>query len=559
LIIKKLIELNRGKVTFVILTAAVFFIIGFRVGTPEKESSGLWIKSLEINPEYISHNQYKIDILEYIIDIDLDIEARSLRGDVTIRGIVTDMNLRQIDLNFYDNFVINSVQLNGDETPFTNKKSRLSIPLSSELDTFEVRVLYRGRPQRAGLGGFVFGSINKNSAIYTLNEPIYASSWFPCNDLPSDKAQLKMSITNDSSKTSLSNGRLISVTGENGKRRFNWETVYPISTYLIAVYSAEYVNFNDIYVSRDGKDTMNIEYYAFPHHLNEAKIDFGEHPKMMEYFAETFGEYPFIKEKYGVAEFLWQFGAMENQTITGIGSNFVSGNRFFTDTYVHELAHSWWGNAVGPETWQDIWLNEGFATYSEALYTEHLYGEGALISTMMSKFDENFQGRLYDPGDNLFSNLIYSKGAWVLHMLRWETGDSLFFDILRTYFNKYKYKTASTRDFQQLVETLTVKDFSWFFNQWVLEGDDQIYLDYNWNYDDEAEVVMLKTRQVQKGYDVYSFSLPVEVVYREGSKWEILFVDKREAEFSFSVEGKPLRIVIDPLRKLLANYEKKDF
>jgi aminopeptidase N len=90
---------------------------------------------------------------------------------------------------------------------------------------------------------------------------------------------------------------------------------------------------------------------------------------------------------------------MENQTITGIGSNFVSGNMYFNDIYVHELAHSWWGNAVGPGTWKDIWLNEGFATYSEALYSEHMYGEDALISTMMSKFDENFEGKTLCPGE----------------------------------------------------------------------------------------------------------------------------------------------------------------
>jgi aminopeptidase N len=550
--------MTRGKAAVLYLTAAVFFIIGFRMGTPERGNKNLFFTAVELPPEYISPNQMKIDILEYDISIDLNTATKSIQGDVILKGILIDKPVNQIDLNFYDNLAIEGLWLNGSEAVYTNINSRLTIPVNESLkDTFEVRVRYSGKPQRAGLAGFVFGSINGKPGVYTINEPVYASTWFPCNDLPSDKAKLKMSITNDSALTSLSNGRLVSVTGGEGKRTFKWETVYPISTYLISVYSAEYVNFNDVYVSRDGKDTMNIEYYSFPHHLKQAKIDFKEHPEMMKFFSETFGEYPFIKEKYGVAEFLWQAGAMENQTITGIGSNFVGGNMFFNDIYVHELAHSWWGNAVGPGTWQDIWLNEGFATYSEALYAEHMYGEDALISTMMSKFDENFDGKLYAPGNDLFSNTIYSKGAWVMHMLRWETGDSLFFNILRNYYDLYKYRTATTKDFQQIVNTFAAKDFTWFFNQWVFEGEDQIKLDYNWNYKEKA--VTFNARQVQEKYDTYSFSLELEFVYPEGSERKVIFINKRRSSFNIPVKEKPEKVIIDPSRRLLASYREKDY
>jgi aminopeptidase N len=552
--------LTRGKKITVFITAAVFFLIGFRAGVPDRYEKGTGLSSVRIPANYISENQYKIDILEYNIKLDLNIEAKSITGDVEITGIITDKSINQLDLNFYDNFNIEGIWLNGEEINYINKKTRLSIPVNIDaMDTFLVRVVYNGKPVRAGLASFAFGTINGKSAVYTINEPVYASTWFPCNDMPSDKAQLKMSITNDSSKTSLSNGRLISVEDNNARRTYNWETVYPISTYLVAVYSAEYVNFNDLYISGDGKDTMNIEYYAFPHHEKQAKIDFAEHPEMMKFFSSTFGEYPFIKEKYGVAEFLWQIGAMENQTLTGIGSNFISGNRYFTDIYVHELAHSWWGNAVGPHTWKDIWLNEGFSTYSEALYSEHKYGEDALISTMMSKFDENFTGRLYDPGNDLFSNTIYSKGAWVLHMLRWETGDSLFFNILRKYYDLYKYKTASTQDFQELVETLTAKDFTWFFNQWVLEGEDQINLNYKWEYNEAEKAVIFRTKQVQKQYNTYSFSLELEFIYPNGSEKRVVFVNKRDSQFSLPADIKPVRIIADPSNRLLANYKETEF
>ncbi len=226
---------------------------------------------------------------------------------------------------------------------------------------------------------------------------------------------------------------------------------------------------------------MNIEYYVFPKQLENAKIDFAEHPQYIHFFAKTFGEYPFIKEKYGVAEFLWQLGAMEHQTITGIGSNFVSGHNFFRDIYVHELAHQWWGDAISPKSWNDIWLNEGFATYCEALYYEHKSGKKALISTMLSKKQDNFKGKLIEPGDDMFSATIYDKGAWVLHMLRWQVGDSTFFNILREYYKEYKYKSASTKDFQSVCEKISSQDLSQFFNQWVYDGEGNITLIYDWN------------------------------------------------------------------------------
>ena len=280
------------------------------------------------------------------------------------------------------------------------------------VDTFTIEIKYKGTPQRSGFDGFVFGNVNGKSLVYNISEPIYASTWFPCDDDPADKALLDVEITNDSQFVSVSNGLLVSETNNGNKKTYHYKTVYPISTYLIAVYSAPYKTFYDVYIGLDGKDSMKVEYYVMPEHFEDAKIDFADHVDMMKTLSKIFGEYPFIKEKYGVAEFLWNFGAMENQTITGIGYAFVSGNDFFKDTYVHELAHHWWGNSVGPKTWNDIWLNEGFATYSEALYAEAKHGKDALKSKMQVKFSDNFRGTLYAPKD-LFGETVYDKGAWV--------------------------------------------------------------------------------------------------------------------------------------------------
>ena len=379
---------------------------------------------------YISSSQYKINVLHYYLNFDLYPEKRLLKGDVTITGLLLDKSMKQIDLNFYDNMKISSLKLNGMSSSYTDKGTTLSIPLTDvSSDSFKVHIVYQGTPKRSGLSSFVFGEINGQSCVYNLSEPDYASTFFPCNDIPSDKALLDIKITNDSSEVSVSNGKLISTTTNGSRRTYYWRTIYPISTYLICLYSSDYKNFSQKYVSQDKSDTMSIEYYAFPNQLKNAKKDFSVNLDIMNFFAKTFGEYPFIKEKYGVAEILWQLGAMETQTITAIGSNFVGGKQFFTDIYAHELSHHWFGDAVGPMTWKDIWLNEGFATYCEALWAEHLGGAGSLQSSMMSKFQDDFPGTVYNPSD-LFGSTVYNKGAWVLHMLRHEVSDSVFFKIL---------------------------------------------------------------------------------------------------------------------------------
>ncbi|MDZ7624837.1 MAG: M1 family metallopeptidase [Ignavibacteriaceae bacterium] len=432
----------------------------------------------KLDDDYITQNQRKIDIYKYDLAFDLYPEDKMFTAKAILTGKVLDPTIETIDLNFYDNFEIKKILLNGVSTEYENEGYRLSIPLNSfDGNEFKIEVEYEGTPKKAGLEGFVFGKRNGTSLVYNLSEPNYASSWFPCNDIPFDKTMLEISITNDSSMVSVSNGVLVDVITDGERRTYRWRTEYPISTYLVAIYSSDYEYFSDEYISLDGLDTMSVEYYVLPDKLEKAKVDFSTHVKMLEVFSQMFGEYPFLKEKYGVAEFLWYAGAMEHQTITGVSSNMIGGKKFFEDTFVHELAHQWWGNAVGPKSWKDIWLNEGFATYCEALYYEAISGKEALQSTMMSKYSSNFSGSLAEPGPFLFTRTMYDKGAWVLHMLRWEVGDSSFFEILRTYYETYKYSNASISDFKYVSEKVSGKNLDKFFEQWVY-GKGQVELEY---------------------------------------------------------------------------------
>lgn len=557
---------------FYLLTLLLFFVS--ITSSIVFAQNGL-ILSDKKNP--VSDLQKQVDVLHYDLKFDLNTDDKLLSGDATITAVNSlsksldiasnqDIILEpeptssagKLELNLYDNLEILSLTVNNQIADYSRKKNRILIKPNEQLvDTFTIEIKYKGTPQRSGFDGFVFGNVNGQSLVYNISEPIYASTWFPCDDDPADKALLDVEITNDSQFVSVSNGLLVSETNNGNKKTYHYKTVYPISTYLVAVYSAPYKTFNDVYISLDGKDTMQVNYFAMPEHFEDAKIDFADHVDYLQTLSKIFGEYPFIKEKYGVAEFLWNFGAMENQTITGIGYAFVSGNDFFRDTYVHELAHQWWGNSVGPKTWNDIWLNEGFATYSEALYAEAKHGKDALISKMQSKFSDYFRGTLYAPKD-LFGETVYDKGAWVLHMLRYEIGDSAFFKSLHEYYDLYKYSNASVEDFKNVCENVSSMNLNKFFDQWVYTGTENIFCSYTLSFKDQnKKECEINIYQNQRTYEEFHFPLDIKIDFVDSSSTiEKVYVDKRETKFNFKYDLEIAAIQFDPDSKLLGTFEK---
>lgn len=514
-----------------------------------------------IDSNYITENQRKTDIKKYDLSFDLYPEKKMLKANAILYGEVTDSMVDRIDLNFYDNFTIRKVLLNDLPTEYENEETRFSIPFNSSSGKhFKIEIEYEGTPKKAGLDGFVFGSRNGNSLVYNLSEPTFASTWFPCNDIPTDKTLLDIKITNDSNMVSVSNGVLVDVKSIGGRKTYHWRTEYPISTYLIAIYSSDYDSYSDQYISLDGRDTMKVEYYVLPDKLEKAKADFSDQVKMIKYFAQTFGEYPFIKEKYGVAEFLWQLGAMEHQTITGVSSYLIGGKKYFEDVFIHELAHQWWGNSVGLKSWKDIWLNEGFATYSEALYYESGSGKKALQSTMLSKISSSFKGTLAEPGEFLFTKTVYDKGAWVLHMLRREVGDSLFFNILRSYYETFKYSNASTSDFKNICENISRKNLEKFFDQWI-NGEGEIELEYNSSIvnSDNKVKIELGIEQVQDEYEVYHFPLDVKLMFADSTtKYFSFNISTKDTVLEIVSEKYPENIDLDPDAWLLASIKPKE-
>lgn len=516
---------------------------------------------LTASDNYIHSSQYNIDILHYDISVELINNEEKIKGKTAIT-FFPKKPTDEFVLNFYDNMKVKNIKLNGKNTDYEHDDYHLKIMCEDKIsDTSEVVIEYSGKPLLMGFSSFNFvkDDSGKVTSVYSLCEPVYSSTWFPCSDRPDDKVKMNIQITNDSNFISLSNGVLKKIEKYKSKNTYFWQTDYPISTYLISLYSAPYKSFSDKFIYQS--DTMKIDYYFYPENFENAKTDVEDHPKMLKIFSDMFGKYPFFKEKYAVAEFAWQYGAMEHQTITGISTNLISGRKLYTNYYIHELAHHWWGNAVGPKSWDDIWLSEGFATYSEALYFEQNGGARGLQAKMRAFLDEdNFEGVLGNPGRNLFSHTIYNKGAWVLHMLRYEMGDSAFFKTLKVYFNKYKYKNASIEDFKNICEEVSGKELGWFFKQWIYKGEGLLKLEYKWDCkkQENSYKTELVINQKQKEYEVYKFS--IDVSFETGQNVKIIkkyFLDSKNSKLEFTSENPVKKIILDENGWLFAKIVKK--
>lgn len=497
----------------------------------------------------ISYLKSGVDILNYHLKIDINFNQRNINCENEITAIKSGYNRRTLELDFLNNLEVEKVFAENLELDYKREEKKIIIDISPiNRDTIKFKIKYSGKPKNFGFEGFVFAEMNSQKIVQTINQPNFAPSWFPCNDDPADKSLLEIEITNDAEFISVSNGILFNESEVDGRRTYHYKTIYPVSTNLIGFYSSNYSVIKEDYTTING-NKLNIEYFVFPKDSAKALEDLSDTKDYIKTFEKIFGEYPFVEEKYSVSEILYGRGAIENQTIVGIGKDLFSGKKFHKEIFIHELAHSWWGNAVGIASWKDIWLSEGFATYSEALYFEHNFGKSALTSYLGQYNIEKFSGRLYNP-DNLFSKTVYQKGAWVLHMIRNIISDSIFFNFLKEYFSKYKYGVVSTIQFKNFLEYYNNKDYTKFFDDWVYNDNGIIDCSYSIIEDEN------KIKITQKEY-VFNFPLEVKIIY-EDLLTEILLreIVSRETFVDYSHRGKIKEIVFDPNFKLLAKFEQ---
>jgi aminopeptidase N len=522
-------------------------------------------KMREDNPQITAYqNLYDVD--KYSLSLSFDIPDKSLNGELLITAKALSDTLNYIYINLYDNMNVSAVGLesNDNSNPggmaslqFRREKDYIIIDSKDRLKNgmeYLVKIDYSGKPQNTGYESFMFKNIHGNPVVCNLSEPEYSPVWWPCKDLPDDKALLEMSLRIPTGFKGVSSGILTdTVQNGDGTTTFNWKSSYPISTYLVSIVVSKFSYWQDTYTSLDGTIEMPLTYYAFPKDSANAYFDWQNTGKMIEFYAKTYGEYPFLKEKYGMVEFGWTQGAMEHQTITAMGYTLVTGDNRYEDIIAHELSHQWFGDAVTLKDWKNIWLNEGFATYSEALWNESKGGKDAYFDYMKKTDYGYFSGTVYDPKGYIFSPTVYAtvyqKGGWVFHMLRGVLGDSVFFSAVRQYYEKFKYKNAETSDLQAVFEEASGQKLDWFFDQWVYTGTGRPRYEYAWKFEDfpgtDKHTVKLNLKQVQTDYDVYKMPVKIDILTTLGPKEFTVFNDQKDQTFIFTVDATPKEIYID--------------
>ncbi len=393
-----------------------------------------------------------VDLASFALDLfGLDVES------VTVNGAQAEFE--RVEAEFE--------RPGSDGAPPRRLDVELVIEPSSPLESgaeFETVVVYGGVPDVRPDAALPFfpgvGWMRTDTGIYVVSECVGASSWFPCNDHPRDKATFALRVTVPEPYVVAANGILVEEIDEGATRTFAWRASDPMATYLATVNIARFG-----LIQGQGPRGIPLRTYHPTDSTEEELSPFRRQGDILAFFETVFGPYPF--ESAGAVIAYEQIGgALECQTIP------VYGRGMDVATIAHELAHQWFGDCVSPSLWRDIWLNEGFATYAEWLWAEHDEGREAYERRARSAYRRLRQrktGSPFDPGvEQVFSGRVYGRGAFVLHGLRREVGDEPFFRILKAWVETFHDANGSTEEFMQLAARVAGRDLKPFFEAWLL-------------------------------------------------------------------------------------------
>lgn len=406
------------------------------------------------------------DVLHYDLTIDYRVDSARLRGRAVIDAVaLTETDHVRFDLRGFKvaKVVVDQVRV----TKFTVRSGKLTIrtkrPLRSG-EGFRVTIDYAGTPTPIPDGDDDMGWEELADGVIVAGQPNGSASWFPGNDRPNNKASYRFAISVPSPYHVVANGELVQRRRGASSTTWTYEQNEPMATYLATVHIGRYV------AHEIGESSVPMRALLPARHLDRYGLAFGDQPAMMEFFVRTFGPYPFESYSVVITDDELEI-PLEAQGLSAFGSNFLTDDWNSVRLVAHELSHQWFGNSLTLADWRDIWLHEGFACYSEWLWSE----ESGVRSAHLRATDH--WGRLAvkpqdlllaDPGpDDMFDDRVYKRGALLLHALRLTIGDDDFFNLLRTWVERYRYGTVDTSMFVALAQEVTGRDLGGLFDAWL--------------------------------------------------------------------------------------------
>ncbi|MFT3740031.1 MAG: M1 family aminopeptidase [Breznakibacter sp.] len=506
-----------------------------------------------------------IDITFYHISLSVTPASQTIGGSVYVELLSTINNLNQVKLNLHNSMTVSAVSENA---AGWSRYSSNTITLALDRtyyngETVKLRIDYSGTPVSPnGYKGFRFFPNSNNFPVaVTLSTPYLAHYWFPCKDGPTDKADsVYVDITTPTTyggatMKGISNGILTGTTTSGSYTTFKWKHRHACVPYYVMVAVGRYDTINQTY--NNNGHNFPLEYFVFPSDVAAATTGVSIMPQAFDAFIHYFGDYPFKDEKYGMTQ-IGFYGGIENQT----NSIMNSMNSSWRETMVHELAHMWFGCAVTCTDWHHVWINEGFASYAEALYYEYTQGMTAYrnhMNTMQDASAATIAGTsagtvfLSDDSDpfSVFTTVAYDKGAWVLHMLRGVLGDEVFFNCIKTFAQDpaFRFKNASTEDLEELCEGISGKDLSNFFDQWIYNKGYPMYAFNFYSDTDEGKtgLTILQWQVDNRNWPLFEMPLRVRFTFQDGTtRTETIQNSQKVQTYYFDFTKTVTAVAIDP-------------
>lgn len=498
------------------------------------------------------HNRLsKIDVIHYKFSIELSDSSDLIEGVAEIkmrfRKEVSNLSLDLVSLNQEGKGISITAIKEGDKNiEYRHKNDTLLLDIETT-SVDEVRnyvIEYSGVP----VDGLI---ISKNRygdrTFFGDNWPNRGYNWLPIVDHPSDKATVEWIITAPSHYQTIGNGVLIERSNITDNRTVtHWKMDTPISTKVMVIGAAQFA------VQEQGKFfNADVSTWVYPQDRDAGFSDYSLAVPALDFFVNHIAPYPF--KKLANVQSKTRFGGMENAGNIFYAERSVTGSGSCESLVVHEIAHQWFGNSVSELNWHHIWLSEGFATYFTDLYYEHRYGREPFVNRITkerSKVIAYSKKRSVPIIDTEVTNYLkllntnsYQKGAWVLHMLRREVGDRLFWQGIREYYAKFKYSNVLSTDLQEVMEEVSGMDLSNFFNQWLYRaGHPQ--LSSKWSTNSKSITVEIEQSQLE---DAYLFPLDIKIQYRDGrSSIQTVDITKKSNKFTFDIDSEVTDITLDP-------------